>query len=172
MNHSPLAIVLPDIRSAQNVGSILRTADAFGIRLAITCGYTPHLRVPDDLRPPHVITANTAAIAKSALGAELTVPCLHFLTFEEAIDYLQHYQYVIVALEQSEYSTPLATFHPSGPTALVVGNEVTGLSPAQLEVCAHILEIPMLGAKESLNVSVATGIALYQLRSSAQLTNQ
>jgi tRNA G18 (ribose-2'-O)-methylase SpoU len=164
MNEIPLSILLPDIRSAQNVGAILRTADAFGVGLAITCGYTPHLRVPDDPRPPHVIASNTAAIAKSALGAQLTVPCLHFSTFQEAALYLQHNQYAIIALEQSEYSTPLATFRPTSPTALAVGNEVTGLSPAQLAACSATLEIPMLGTKESLNVSVAAGIALYQLR--------
>jgi len=164
MNATPLAIVLPDIRSAANVGAILRTADAFGVRLVITCGYTPHPRVADDPRPPHVIAANTAAITKAALGAQLTVPCLHFLTFQEAALYLQHNHYHLVALEQTEYSKPLATFRPADPTALVVGNEVTGLSPDQLAACSAALEIPMLGQKESLNVSVAAGIALYQLR--------
>jgi len=166
--HIPLAIVLPDIRSAQNVGSVFRTADAVGVDLVITCGYTPHLPTPDDNRPPHVARANAAAIAKTALGAELTIPQRHFESPGEAFSYLHHNHYIICALEQAEGSENLYNFAPQGPIALVVGNEVTGLDAGSLDASDHILELPMQGQKESLNVAVAAGIALYQLRYGAQ----
>jgi len=174
MQQYPITLVLPDIRSAQNVGAILRTADAAGAEI-ITCGYTPHLTatnsssivnnaMPADHRPPHVIDANTKAIAKAALGAELTVPQLHFSDLKEAIHYLKHNQYTVLALEQDESSTNLFDYRPAGPIAVVLGNEVTGLSAEDITLCDGVLELPMIGQKESLNVSVAAGIALYQLR--------
>lgn len=170
-----LAVVLPDIRSAQNVGAILRTADAAGVSLVITCGYTPHPRTIDDPRPPHIIAANSKAIAKSALGAELTVPLLHFQDTSNAFSHLHRNQYKIAALEQAEGSINLFDQHPvdspngtraltASSLALVVGNEVDGLDSATLAACDYILELPMVGTKESLNVAVAAGIALYQLR--------
>jgi tRNA G18 (ribose-2'-O)-methylase SpoU len=174
MRQYPITLVLPDIRSAQNVGAILRTADAAGAEI-ITCGYTPHLaaagassadlRPPQvDHRPPHVVDANTKAIAKAALGAELTVPQLHFSDIKEAIRYLKHNQYTVLALEQDESSTNLFDFHPAGSVAIVLGNEVTGLNAEDIALCDGVLELPMIGQKESLNVSIAAGIALYQLR--------
>jgi len=164
MTDSAIAVVLPDIRSAQNVGSILRTADAIGAELVITCGYTPHPTAKDDLRPPHVADANLRAIAKTALGAERSINLMHFSTYPEAIDHLRHNNFTIVALEQSEASVPLFSYAPVGPMALIVGNEVTGLSKEALRDADAILELPMVGLKESLNVAVAAGIALYQLR--------
>jgi tRNA G18 (ribose-2'-O)-methylase SpoU len=164
MIDAPLAIVLPDIRSAQNVGSVLRTADAAGVSLVITCGYTPHLPAPGDNRPPHVARANAAAIAKTAFGAELTVPQRHFESLAEAFSYLHHNHYTIAALEQAENSENIYDFVPTSPLALVVGNEVDGVSPATLASCDLVLELPMRGQKESLNVAVAAGIAMYQLR--------
>ncbi len=168
MTNTQLAIVLPDIRSAQNVGAILRTADAANVSLAITCGYTPHPRVANDPRPPHVVAANTKSIAKAALGAGQTIPLLHFEGLGEAFDYLRHNHYKIAALEQAEHSVNLFKFQPAGQLALILGNEVTGLNQTTLADCDHILELPMQGAKESLNVAVAAGIALYQLRFSQQ----
>ena len=159
-----LAIVMPDIRSAQNVGAILRTANAANVSLTITCGYTPHPPTPDDPRPPHVIMANTRAIAKTALGSEHTIPLLHFEELSEAFKYLRQNHYKIAALEQAEDATNLFKFQPTEPLALILGNEVTGLNQTTLTACDHILELPMLGTKESLNVAVAAGIALYQLR--------
>ncbi len=161
----PLTVVLHNIRSAQNVGAILRTADAAAVSLFITTGYTPHLsEATDDPRPPHVRLANTRSIAKTALGAEQTVPCQHYPTLEAAVAFLRHNQYHIAALEQAESSTNLFDYAPAGPIALILGNEVTGLEPAELALCDVILELPMLGSKESLNVATAAGIALYQLR--------
>ncbi|HSX02819.1 MAG TPA: TrmH family RNA methyltransferase [Candidatus Saccharimonadia bacterium] len=159
-----LAIILADVRSAQNVGAILRTADAVGAELVITCGITPHPQQPNDPRPGHVAASNHRAIAKTALGAELTVPQQHFATLEAAIKHMRHHHYSIAALEQAENSQPLFDFTTPSQLALVVGPEVAGLALADLALCDTILELPMLGRKESLNVSVAAGIALYRLR--------
>ncbi len=159
-----LVIVLPDIRSAQNVGAIWRTADAVGARQLITCGYTPHPRVAADPRPPHVAMSNERAITKAALGAEHTVPHEHYATLAAACARLRHNHYRIVALEQAENTQPLFDYQPPARLALVLGNEVTGLTTAELTLCDEILELPMLGRKESLNVAVAAGIAMYRLR--------
>src|SRR6266568_2687389 len=145
MINTPLAIVLPNLRSAQNVGSILRTADAVGAELVITCGYTPHIRQPDDPRPAHVISSNERAIAKTALGAERTVPQLHFSALTEAVEHLRRRHYTVAALEQAEGSSNLFDFKPTGPLALIVGNEVKGLDAITLGQCDVILELPMVG---------------------------
>lgn len=164
MNDFPLTLILHDIRSAQNVGSILRTADAAGVERVITCGYTPHPAYPGDPRPPHIADVNTRAIAKTALGAEQTVAHTHYETLGHALADLRHNHYRIAALEQAETAVNLFDFHPTGPLALILGNEVDGVPPAVLAESDIILEIPMVGRKESLNVSVAAGIAIYQLR--------
>lgn len=164
MNYYPLILILIDLRSTWNVGAILRTADAAGINRVITCGYTPHPSGPQDPRPPHVIAANDRSIAKTALGAEKIIPIDHYDQVSDALQHLRHKHYSIAALEQAEDSVSLFSFTPSGPLALLLGNEVSGLDPDILKTCDHILELPMIGRKESLNVSVAAGIALYQLR--------
>jgi 23S rRNA (guanosine2251-2'-O)-methyltransferase len=164
MSHFPIALVLPDVRSAQNVGAMWRTADAAGVKLVVTCGYTPHPRVAQDLRPGHVVASNERALAKTALGAQATVPHRHFAHASEAFAYLRKHNYNLVALEQAEDSTNLYDFEPSEAVALVVGNEVTGLTPDLLAACDQIVELLMVGRKESLNVAVAASITLYQLR--------
>ncbi len=161
---TPLVLVLPNIRSAWNVGAILRTADAADVKLVITCGYTPHPGQADDPRPAHVVSAHEKMIAKTALGAERTVPLQHFDQLADAIGFLRRQHYMIAALEQAESSVNLFDFTLTGPLALIVGNEVSGLNQAELTTCDHILELPMLGRKESLNVAVGASIALYQLR--------
>ena len=164
MTNISLVLLLPDIRSSQNVGAILRTADAVGVSQVIMSGYTPHPWYLGDPRPPHVADSNTRAIAKTALGAEVTVPFRYFAQTEAAITYLHHNHYKIVGLEQAEGSTSLFDYTPTEPIALILGNEVTGLEAPVLTACDIILELPMQGAKESLNVAVAAGIAMYQLR--------
>ncbi len=159
-----LALILPDIRSAQNVGAILRTADAVGVTLVMTAGYTPHPPAPNDPRPPHVASSNARAIGKTALGAELTVPLEHCDTEAQAFARATQLGYQTIGLEQAPGSVNLFEFKPTGPIALVLGNEVDGLSAEALAACDVILELPMVGTKESLNVSVAAGIAMYQLR--------
>ncbi|MDB5178915.1 MAG: methyltransferase [Patescibacteria group bacterium] len=163
-NDLPIRLILSDIRSAQNVGAILRTADACRVELVYACGYTPYPIVKADTRPAHIAASNTRAIAKTALGAERTVPVLHFPDTASAISEARSEGFNISIIEQAEDSLNLYHYQPTGPTALVLGNEVTGVAAAELAQADTILELPMLGAKESLNVSVAAGIALYQLR--------
>lgn len=164
MNHYPLRLILPNIRSAGNVGAILRTADATGVELIYACGYTPYPSLADDTRPPHVIASNTRGITKTALGAEQTVPVLHYTDALSAIHEARAASFKIIVLEQSENSLNLYRFRPEGPMALIVGNEVDGVSLDIQKQADTILELPMRGAKESLNVATAAGIVLYQLR--------
>ncbi|HVQ43474.1 MAG TPA: TrmH family RNA methyltransferase [Candidatus Saccharimonadia bacterium] len=166
MNDFTLQLILSDLRGAGNVGAILRTADATAVECVYACGYTPYPRqATGDSRPPHVIASNTRAIAKTALGAELTIPVRHRPDTLTAISEAKHNGFTIIMLEQAETSLNLFSFVPSSRRlALVVGNEVEGLSRELLAQASTILEIPMLGQKESLNVASAAAVALYRLR--------
>jgi tRNA G18 (ribose-2'-O)-methylase SpoU len=161
-----LRLILSDLRSAENVGAILRTADAAGVELVYAAGYTPHPRIhsPRDPRPPHVIASNTRAIAKTALGAETTMPITHTIDTLTAIHEAKRNGFKIIVIEQAEKSLNLYQYRAHGPLALVLGNEVSGVAPLVLETADAILELPMLGSKESLNVASAAAIALYQLQ--------
>ncbi len=161
--HSPhLTILLPDIRSAHNVGAIMRTADAVGARVW-TSGLSPHPIVDNDARPPHVADRAARLIAKTALGAEKTAFESHYHTFEQAIASARGLNLFVCALEQTLDSLNLFDFTSAAPLLLIVGPEVEGLNSGQLAVCDITLEIPMVGHKESLNVSVAAGIAMYAI---------
>jgi len=162
MNLLQITILLPDIRSAQNVGAIMRTADAVGARVW-TSGISPHPIVKNDARPPHVADRAARLIAKTALGAEHTAFEIHYPTFEQAIASARELKMVVCALEQDLDSVNLFDYKSTEPLLLIVGPEVDGLDQHQLAVCDIALEIPMVGLKESLNVSVAAGIALYAL---------
>lgn len=164
MNNHSLRLILADIRSNLNVGAILRTADAVGVELVYACGYTPYPHVHNDLRPPHVSDANHRAISKTALGAEQTVAIKHLPDTTSAIYEARSDGFEIIVLELTESSLNLFHYQPSGPVALVLGNEVTGIGQEVLALSDRVLELPMRGRKESLNVSVTAGIALYQLR--------
>jgi 23S rRNA (guanosine2251-2'-O)-methyltransferase len=164
MNKFPLRLILDNIRSAANVGSILRTADACGVELVYVAGYTPYPELTGDKRPPHVISANTRSIAKTALGAQVTMPIHHTPDAITALAEAEAAGFSIIVLEQSENSLMLNSYQPTGPTALVLGNEVEGVSQNIRAAVTHILEIPMLGHKESYGVAVAAGIALHHLR--------
>lgn len=164
MTKHPLRLILADIRSTGNVGAILRTADACGVELVYVCGYTPYPLLASDERPPHVAARNTRAIAKTALGAETTIPILHYPDPLSAVNEARLAGFSIIVIEQSEKSLNLYQYKQAGPLALVLGNEVSGVLGPVLEQADTILELPMIGQKESLNVSVAAGISLYQLR--------
>jgi 23S rRNA (guanosine2251-2'-O)-methyltransferase len=167
MNHSPIWLILDNIRSSGNVGSILRTADATNVEHVFACGTTPYPNVPGtlDTRPPHVASSNHRAIAKTALGAEVIIPITYHALVTSAIHKARSSGFKIIVIEQSETALNLYNFDETRqPIALIVGNEVDGVSRSHLAQADYILELPMLGQKESLNVSVATGIALYQIR--------
>ena len=144
-----LIVVLHNIRSRENVGSIFRTADATGVDKLYLCGITP--------TPPH------EKISKTALGAETFVPWESYKQTWRLLDKLKKEGMNTVALEQTKESIDIFLHKPKFPLVLVLGNEVKGLSPEILKYCDKKLFIPMHGKKESLNVSVAFGIAAYQL---------
>ncbi|MBL7963916.1 MAG: RNA methyltransferase [Flavobacteriales bacterium] len=152
---SRLRLVLDDVRSRHNVGAMFRTADAFGMEELMLCGFTP--------TPPH------REIEKTALGATQTVPWSHRSEAINAVRELQASGYRVIALEQTLHAGALAaTPVLSGqPLALVVGNELHGVSEAVVEACDACVVIPQQGAKHSLNVSVCAGIALWWLSGGA-----
>jgi 23S rRNA (guanosine2251-2'-O)-methyltransferase len=159
-----IVVIAHNIRSTHNIGSILRTSDGFGITKVYCTGYTPYPTLPGDKRLPHISKKLTAQIHKTALGAEVTVPLEHSEEVESLLKSLGADGYQIVALEQSPESIMLPSFIPSrDKLALLLGEEVHGITNDLLKLCDIYLEIPMQGKKESFNVSVATGIALYAL---------
>ncbi len=157
-----LTVILYNIRSTYNVGAILRTCDCLGVEQVIFTGYTPFL----DKGLPHEQDKLRKQIHKTALGAE---DILNWSRAEinEAIASCKEQGFCVVALEQGEKSLNLAD-SPELPekVALILGEEVHGIPSDLLVQCDHLLEIPMLGKKESFNVSVATGIALWELTKS------
>jgi len=163
MAQSSVIVLLNNLRSLYNVGSILRTADATGVTTVVCCGYTPYPAIADDPRPKFEAARTTKAIAKTALGAEKSVECVHFDTATEAINHFRERGYQIVAIEQAENSQNLFKYKPTGPLVLLLGPEVEGHDQNILDEVDTILEIPMAGSKESLNVSVVAGVALYQI---------
>ena len=153
-----IAAVLNDVRSIHNVGAIFRTADAAGVEKIYLCGITPG---PSD-RFGNV----RADFAKVALGAERSVSWTKVPDAADAIAALKTDGYEILAVEQSERSVPYfdARFPRHAKVALVLGNEVSGLPRAVVGAADRVIEIPMLGAKESLNVGIAFGIVVFGIR--------
>lgn len=148
------SVILHDIRSMHNVGSIFRTADGAGVAKIYLTGYTP--------APIDRFNRPVKEIAKVALGAEKTIPWEQ-REITELITALKKDGVQIVAVEQDPRSVPYMVLKPKGHVALVFGSEVLGLPKALLKAADSIVEVPMYGQKESLNVSVAAGIVLYQL---------
>ena len=156
-----IIVIAHNIRSTHNVGALFRTAEGLGVSQIILSGYTPAPAFVGDTRLPHISTKLTTQIHKTALGAEEIVP----FEYQEMIDLsiLKSQGYRIVALEQDSRSIPLPLYQAPEKIALLLGEEVHGIDASLLEQCDDILEIPMKGQKESFNVSVAAGMALYQL---------
>lgn len=166
-NDASIQLILHDIRSAHNVGSLLRSADGLGISRVHLTGYTPYPEKNSDERLPHIAKKVAAAIQKTALGAELNVDWKQSTAVTETITRLKETGFKIVALEQSPDATCLHDFRASEKIALLVGNEVTGVPTSLLELCDETVVIPMLGKKESFNVSAAGAMALHWLRYNA-----
>lgn len=147
----PLVVVLDNVRSMHNVGSVFRSADAFLIEQIILCGFTP--------QPPH------RDIHKTALGATETVAWQYAPDTMAAVEALKTRGYKVLAVEQTSQSQPLSTVEWDGilPLAVVLGNEVEGVDQAVIDACDGAIEIPQAGTKHSLNISVAAGIVLYHL---------
>lgn len=152
-----MLIILDNIRSAHNVGSIFRTADAAGCAKIYLAGLTPS--------PVDKYGRENKKVTKVSLGAEKSVAWEQVASTINLLDQLKKDRYIILALEQAPNSKPLADFslQPQAKYALVLGNEPQGIDDKVLDKCDVILEIPMKGKKESLNVAVAFGMALWHL---------
>ena len=155
-----ITLLLHNIRSTHNVGSIFRSADGFGIDRIVLTGYTPHPLYTGDARLPHIGRKIQSQIDKTALGATNSVPWEYH---DNLLTWLDSNTLPLVALEQSDRSVTLNEFDAPNEFVLVLGEEVEGIDEALLERCEAVLEIPMHGQKESFNVSVAAGVAMYAL---------
>ena len=148
---TPVVVVLDNVRSALNVGSVFRTSDAFKLEKIMLCGITA--------TPPN------PEIRKTAIGAEQSVDFEYFKTTVGAVETLKNAGYKIFAVEQAKESIPLNALDLSGveKLALVFGNEVKGVDDAVMELCEKCIEIPQFGTKHSLNVSVSAGIVIWEV---------
>lgn len=153
---SPVIILLDNVRSMNNVGSVFRTADAFLVEKIILCGYTP--------QPPH------RDIQKTALGATETVAWEHAPDTLSAVKKLQQEGWTVYAVEQAEQSIMLQHFVPqvNHKTALVFGNEVEGVQQEVVSACNGCIEIPQYGSKHSFNIAVAAGIVVWEVYNKLQ----
>ena len=158
-----IILIAHNIRSTHNVGAIFRSCEGFGVTKLYLTGYSPYPMQKNDDRLPHIIDKLTKQISKTALGAEKQLAFSHHENLSKLLASLSADGYEIAGLEQDENSTPLPEFKPPAKLALIIGEEVSGLTPEIRAQCQVLLEIPMFGRKESFNVSVATGIALYGL---------
>lgn len=145
---TPIIILLDNVRSFNNVGSVFRSADAFRIEAVYLCGITP--------QPPH------RDIQKTALGATETVTWKYFEKTIDAVKSLKEDNWQIWAVEQVENSISLENTEPSPKTALIMGNEVEGVQQEVIDQCYGCIEIPQIGSKHSLNISVSTGVVLWE----------
>ena len=150
----PLIVVLDDVRSMYNIGSVFRTCDTFRVEAVYLCGICQ--------TPP------STEIHKTALGAEESVDWKYFNTALEAVDELKKAGYTVLSIEQVEHSTKLQRFVPQDGVryAVVLGNEVKGVHQEVVDICDGCLEIPQLGTKHSMNVSVTAGIIIYKFAES------
>lgn len=158
-----IVVVAHDVRSAHNVGSLLRTADGLGVEEVIFSGYTPYPQSNNDGRLPHIAKRVNAQIHKTALGAEDNVKWQKTDKLAVLLSKYENRGYEVAALEQTKRAMNLDKFRPPPKIVLVVGNEVNGLEPVLTNRVAIHLQIPMRGKKESFNVSVAAAIAIYYL---------
>ena len=163
---SEIIVIAHNIRSTHNIGSIFRTCEGFGVSKIIISGYSPYPKLPKDDRLPHLVEKLMVQIHKSALGAETMVPFEYMETVDIAS--LKKSGFMVVGLEQDKSSILINKFKCPTKIALILGEEVHGLTKDIRESCDVLIEIPMHGKKESFNVSVATGIALYSITQNYQ----
>jgi 23S rRNA (guanosine2251-2'-O)-methyltransferase len=162
-----ITVVLDNLRSCENVGSILRTCDGLGVKTVICCGTTPYPILAADSRLPHVANSAHKKIAKTALGAQDTITVVHH---DSTAEYLGTVRSPIWCLEQNKSSVSLIDVHNLPDTiCMVVGNEPNGISEDVLKMANCVVEIPMVGHKESFNVSVSAAICLWHLLNLAKL---
>lgn len=159
-----IVVILHDIRSTHNVGSIIRTAEALGVNQLMFSGYTPFPKHETDTRLPHVANKLDTQINKTALGAQNYIDWEVWTNpIDMLINKLRSENFQILALEQHKHSIDLESYLPEPKIALVLGSEVTGVDVNTLKQCDQIIEIALPGKKESLNVVQAAAIAFYKL---------
>ncbi len=158
---SEIIVVIHNIRSTHNVGSIFRTCEGFGVSKIILSGYSPYPHTTTDIRLPHIWRKLTDQIHKTALGAESIVE----FEYQEQpnLHELKQQGFRIVGLEQDKRSIMIQDYKPPKKIVLLLGEEVEGITADLRGTCDDLIEIPMMGKKESFNVSVAAGIALFKL---------
>ena len=159
-----LVLIAHNIRSTHNVGSLLRTADGLGLETVYLTGYTPYPLTANDERLPHLSQKIDNQIVKTALGAEKSMSWQHVAEITPLLNQLRNDGYQIAGLEQAAGAIKLPDYQPPQKCAIIVGREVEGIEPEVLKLADTIVEIPMLGAKESLNVVQAAAMALYHCR--------
>jgi 23S rRNA (guanosine2251-2'-O)-methyltransferase len=159
-----IVLIVHNIRSSHNVGSLLRTAEGLGVDKVYLTGYSPYPKQKNDPRLPHFADKQSRQIAKTSLGAESSVAWQHEKNISRLIAGLKKTGFQIIVLEQTNSARPIGDFAASGKVALVVGNEVEGVDDQTLKLSDDHLYIPMAGRKESFNVSIAAAIALYHLK--------
>ncbi|HRN97289.1 MAG TPA: TrmH family RNA methyltransferase [Candidatus Saccharibacteria bacterium] len=156
-----IIVIAHNIRSTHNIGSIFRTCEGFGVSKIILSGYSPYPTTANETRLPHISNKLTSQIHKTALGAETMVPFEHQESPDLETLHLAGFR--IVGLEQDARSSILSSYKAPDKIALILGEEVHGLTKDLIDKCDDLIEIPMTGQKESFNVSVAAGVALYEL---------
>lgn len=159
-----IVVLAHNLRSVFNVGSLLRTSDVFAVDGVYVTGFTPYPAQQEDERDPALRERLTKRIAKSAAGAEHTVPVTHRPDVTDLLGTLRDDGYRVAGLEIDSDAWSLPSYSPPERVALLLGDEVYGLDTETRRRCDDLLRIPMYGRKSSLNVSVAAGIALYCLR--------
>lgn len=162
-----IILIAHDLRSCHNVGSLFRTAEGLGIKHLYLTGYSPHPRATNETRLPHLAAKLDRQIAKTSLGAEKYVPWSHVKNPVQLMAKLREQEYACAALEQAADAISLPDFRPPARLALIVGNEVSGLSKQVLGATDNVVHIPMFGRKESFNVVQAAAMALYHCRFAA-----
>lgn len=156
-------LVAHNIRSTFNVGSILRTCDGLGVDEVYLTGYTPYPKHSKDTRLPYLAEKIHKSINKTALGAEDHLKWHYTENPFEIIDKYRLKGYEVVGLEQTKGSINIKDYKPANNTVVIIGEEVEGISPDLIRTCDKVVEIPMKGHKESLNVSVASAIILFKI---------
>lgn len=159
-----IILIAHNVRSTHNVGSLLRTAEGLGVQQVFFTGYTPYPMQKDDSRLPHIARKLDSQIHKTALDAEKLMKWSYVNDVFEVITQLQSEKFHIAAIEQASNSVALPEYAAPDKIVVVVGREVEGLEPEILAISDTIVEIPMLGQKESFNVVQAAAMALYHCR--------
>lgn len=159
-----IIVIAHNIRSAHNVGSLLRTAEGLGVEKLYITGYTPYPLMTNDTRLPHIASKLNASIQKTALNAQESIAWEYEEDILAVINKLQKDGFHVCALEQTKTAVPATTYQPTEKIAILLGSEVTGVDQALLDLCDGHMVIPMYGKKESFNVVQAAAMVLFRLR--------